>query len=102
MILEIDETFTTIYFQGHPRSGSRSGDDLSHSQDYFLGHLLGDDLINPVKMSVRPSVYTRGSGAKKNSLGLKGSEGETRIWVDGGVLLGGKSSQKLLPVSEQL
>jgi len=24
----------------------------------FLGHLLRDDLINPVKMSVRPSVHT--------------------------------------------
>ena len=28
-MLEVDETFTTIWFQGQPRSGSWSGDDLS-------------------------------------------------------------------------
>jgi len=41
-------------------------------------------------------IESRGGGAKKNSGGgLKGSEGETRIRVDGGILLGSKSSQKL-------
>jgi len=39
----------------------------------------------------------QGGGAKKieEKGGLKGSEGETCIRVEGGVLLGGKSSQKL-------
>jgi len=38
----------------------------------------------------------RGGGAKKIVVGgLKGSEGETRIQLEGGVLLGGASSQKL-------
>ena len=35
----------------------------------------------------------QGRRSEKNSGGLKGSEGETRIRVKGGVLLGGKSSQ---------
>jgi len=39
---------------------------------------------------------TRGGGAKKIVVGgLKGSEGETGIWIEGEVLLGGESSQKL-------
>jgi len=42
------------------------------------------------------SLTLRGGAAKKNSRGgLKGSESETRIRVEGGVLLGGESSQKL-------
>jgi len=38
MMLEVDETFTTIIydFQGHPRTGSRSGDDLSPLSGLFL------------------------------------------------------------------
>ena len=37
----------------------------------------------------------QGRRSEKNSGGLKGSEGETRIRVESGVLLGGESSQKL-------
>ena len=38
----------------------------------------------------------RGGGAKKIvGRGVKGSEGETRIRIEGGVLLGGESLQKL-------
>ena len=44
-----------------------------------------DDLVENV----------RGDGAKKIVGGLKGSEGETHIRVEGEVLLGGESSQKL-------
>jgi len=37
MMLEVDETVTMmIDFQGHPRSGSRSGDDLSPLSGLFL------------------------------------------------------------------
>jgi len=36
-----------------------------------------------------------GAAERKNSGGLKGSLGETRIRVEGGVLLGDESSQKL-------
>jgi len=43
----------------------------------------GDDLTS-----------ARDGGAKKGE-GLKRSEGETHIRVEGGVLLGGESSQKL-------
>ena len=40
--------------------------------------------------------HTQGRQSEKNSGGgLKGSQGETRIRVEGGVLLGGESSQKL-------
>ena len=39
--------------------------------------------------------WTQGRRSKKNSGELKGSEGETRIHVEDGILLGGKSSQKL-------
>jgi len=35
-MLEVDETFTTILIQGHPRSGSRSGDDLSPLSGLFF------------------------------------------------------------------
>jgi len=42
------------------------------------------------------SVQTQGRRSEKNSgEGLKRSEGETLIQVEGGVLLGGESSQKL-------
>jgi len=40
------------------------------------------------------SLLKQGRQSEKNSV-AKGSEGETRIWVDGGVLLGSESSQKL-------
>jgi len=36
MMLEVDETFTTIWLSSHPRSGSRSGDDLSPLSGLFL------------------------------------------------------------------
>jgi len=35
MMLEVDETFTWYDFQGHPKSGSRWGDDLSPLLAYF-------------------------------------------------------------------
>ena len=34
---------------------------------------------------------SQGRRSEKNSRGLKGSEGETCIWVEGGVLLGANS-----------
>jgi len=37
--------------------------------------------------------FLRGGGAKK-MVRLKGSEGETRIWVEGGVLLEGANPHK--------
>jgi len=39
--------------------------------------------------------WEQGRQSKKNSAGLKGSKGETCIRVQGGVLLGDESSQKL-------
>jgi len=36
VFVRVDETFTTIDFQGHSRSGSRSGDDLSPLSGQFL------------------------------------------------------------------
>ena len=40
--------------------------------------------------STRNVPYSSGAAERKNSGGLKGSEGETRIRVEGGVLLGGR------------
>jgi len=45
-------------------------------------------------LTLSSGVVSRGGGAKKVG-GLKGSDGEIHIRVDGGVLLGGESSQKL-------
>jgi len=36
MMLKVDENSRQYDFQGHPVSGSRSGDDLSPSWDYFI------------------------------------------------------------------
>jgi len=35
VVLEVDEIFTMIWLSSHPRSGSRSGDDLSPLSGLF-------------------------------------------------------------------
>ena len=55
--------------------------------------------VSPVKIlaaSLIGAQLSPGAAERKKIVGgLKGSDGETRIWVEGGVRLGGKSSQKL-------
>jgi len=46
VMLEVDETFMTIWLQGHPRSGSRWGDDLSPlSGLFFVTYFHFDDTV---------------------------------------------------------
>jgi len=52
-------------------------------------------LLTPTGLAGRSGLVRRGGRAKKIVGGLKGSEGKTRIGVEGGVLLWGESSQKL-------
>ena len=55
-------------------------------------------IVDRAKQSISTPLLTLAPSmleAAENSGGLKGPEGETRIQVEGRVLLGGESSQKL-------
>ena len=68
--------------------------------DLGTAHQIGEADVNIILLSAGglPMRFwgskSRGGGAKK-IVGAEGSEGESRIQVEGGVLLGGESSQKL-------
>ena len=54
---------------------------ISWKSCMFLGHLLKDDLINPVKMSVRPSTIKLNAATNQIVISVKVDKTFTMIWL---------------------
>ena len=67
--IDAEVTRVMVRFRVMVKMGKRHGSACRYDCTFLLGHLLRDDLINPVKMSVRTSVrpYVRTSTIKHNA-----------------------------------